>query len=98
MRGCLETALVEMNKWLAVDKTCNDGKNGGKTGVSGKMESLIGSEAWAATGTDDLNISDMGDDGDYDWALPQTAGGLAAEEEGDLDIVQVAAGHLGGLD
>ena len=45
------------------------------------MVSLIGSEAWAATGTDDLNISDMGDDGDYDWALPETAGGLAAEEK-----------------
>lgn len=39
----------------------------------------------------------MGDDGDYDWALPQTADGLAAEEEEDLDIVQVAAGHLGRL-
>jgi hypothetical protein len=57
--------------------------------------SFIGSEACAATGTDDLNISDIGDDGDYDWALPQTAGGLAAEEEEDLKIVQVAAEHLG---
>ena len=37
MRGCWETALVEMNKWLAVDKTCNDGTDGGKIGVSGKM-------------------------------------------------------------
>ena len=98
VRGCWETALVEMNKWLAVDKACNDGTDGGKIGVSGKMGNLIGSEAWTATGTDDLNISDMGDDGDYDWALPQTADGLAAEEEEDLEIVQVAAGHLGGLD
>ena len=56
-----------MNKWLAVDKTCSDGTDGGKIGVSGKMGSLIGSEAWAATG-DEVNISDMGDDGDYDWA------------------------------
>jgi hypothetical protein len=40
----------------------------------------------------------MGDDGDYDWALPQTAGGLAAEEEEDLEIAQVAARQLGGLD
>jgi len=98
VRGCWETALVEMSKWLAVEKTCNDGKDGEKIGASGKMGSLIRSEAWAATGTDDLNINDMGDDGDYDWALPQTAGGLAAEEEGDLEIVQVAAGHLEGLD
>ena len=98
VRGCWETALVEMNKWLAVDKACNDGTDGGKIGVSGKMGNLIGSKAWTATGTDDLNISDMGDDGDYDWALPQTADGLAAEEEEDLEIVQVAAGHLGGLD
>ena len=98
VRGCWETALVEMNKWLAVDKACNDGTDVGKIGVSGKMGNLIGSEAWTATGTDDLNISDMGDDGDYDLALPQTADGLAAEEEEDLEIVQVAAGHLGGLD
>jgi hypothetical protein len=62
------------------------------------MGILIGSEAWAATGTDELSISEMGDDGDYVWALPQTADGLAAEEEGDIEIVQVAAGHLGGLD
>jgi hypothetical protein len=48
------------------------------------MVSLIGSEAWAATGTDDLNIGEMGDDGDCDWALPQAAGGLAAEEEKNL--------------
>jgi hypothetical protein len=61
------------------------------------MENLIVSEARAATGTDELNISDMGDDGDYDLALPQTTGGLAAEEEVDLEIVQVAAGHLWGL-
>jgi hypothetical protein len=95
VRGCWETALVEINKWLAVDKTCNDGTDGGKTGVSGKVGSFIGSEACAATGTDDLNISDIGDDGDYDWALPQAAGGLAAEEEEDVKIVQVAAEHLG---
>ena len=87
-----------MNKSLAVDKTCNDGTDGGKTLVSGKIGSMIESEARAATGTDDLNISDMGDDGDYDWVLPQTADGLAAEEEEDLEIVQVAAGHLGGLE
>jgi hypothetical protein len=40
----------------------------------------------------------MGDDGDCDWALPQTADGLAVEDEGDLEIVEVAAGNLGGLD
>jgi hypothetical protein len=80
-----------------VEKTYNDGADRGKIGVSGKTGSLIGSEAWAATGTGDLNISDMGDDGDYDWALPQTAGGLAAEEEGRLEIVQVAVRHLGGF-
>ena len=62
------------------------------------MVSLIESEAWAATGTGDLSIGEMGDDGDCDWALPQAAGGLAAEEEKNLEIAQVAAGHLGGLD
>ena len=35
VRGCLETALVEVKKWLAVERTCNDGTDGGKTGVSG---------------------------------------------------------------
>jgi hypothetical protein len=45
VRGCWETALVEMNKWLAVEKTCNDGTDGEKIGVTGEMGSLIGSEA-----------------------------------------------------
>jgi hypothetical protein len=80
-----------------VDKTCNDEADVGAIGVSGKMVSLIGTEAWATTDTDDLNISDMGDNGDYDLALPQTAGGLAAEEEGNQQVVQAAAEHIGEL-
>jgi hypothetical protein len=38
VRGCWEAALVEMNKWLAVEEMCNDGADGGVIGVSGKWK------------------------------------------------------------
>jgi|AntAceMinimDraft_5_1070358.scaffolds.fasta_scaffold126497_2 hypothetical protein len=35
VRGCWKTALVEVNNWLAVDKTCNDETDEGKIGGGG---------------------------------------------------------------
>lgn len=99
VRGCWKTALNEMNKWVALDKICNDGKDGGKIGVSGVVGDLTGAEVWTSTAADVLEIGDMGDDGDFDWALfVPTDEGRAAETEQALEVVQLSAGHLGGLD
>ena len=100
VRGCWETARTEMNMWLALDRKCNDGAGGGKIGVSGVMGGLIGAEVWTSSDANTLEISDMGEDGDFDWTLfaPPTEAGDDAAIEQQIEVVHVAAGHLGGLD
>jgi hypothetical protein len=93
VRGCWETAKREMNTWIAMDKSNNDGRDGGRVGVTGELGQLEGGERWTGSSDTCLSIDDMGDVFDFDDIK-----GLIAQQEEYRDIVQVNAAHLGGLD
>ena len=76
-----------------MDMSHNDGRDGGRAGVTGELGQLQGGERWTGSSDTCLSIGDMGDVFDFDVMK-----GLVAQHEEDHEIVQVNAGHLGGLD
>ena len=91
IRGCWETALKEMQKWIDNDMKYTQGK-----GVSGNLGALEGAERWTSSTPDVLDIKDMGTDDDLDVEDERPA--LEQNAALQADDVVVAALHLGGGD
>ena len=94
VRGCWDTALSEINRWIAADLEHNPGEGGKPKGLTGTLGSLEGMAGWTQTSSTCLNIGDMdvGDDLEVDDEL-----GAQAAEIAQIDV-QVAAARLGGDD
>ena len=94
VRGCWDTALAEMNRWIAADLEHNPGDYGRPKGLTGKMGNLGGVAGWTQTDPTctDIGDIDVGDGTDIDHIRGEGASDVLQEN------IQVAAAYLGGGD
>lgn len=94
VRGCWDTALAEMNHWIAADLKHNPGDDGRPRGLTGEMGQLGGAEGWTRTDPTctDIHDIDVGDGTDIVHSLGEEAENIAQE------CIEVAAAHIGGGD
>ena len=94
VRGCWDTALAEMNHWIAADLEHNTGDDGRSRGLTGEMGQLGGAAGWTRTDPTCTDIDDIneGDGTDIVHRLGEEAEIIAQE------CIEVAAAHIGGGD